>query len=317
VTPWLSVIIPVYNGERYLATALDSIQAQHDDQIELIAVDDGSSDASVDILRSHEQRLPLQIHCLSRSGNWVANTNIGLTLARGTYVSMLHQDDMWLPGRLDRVKQIIDEGGRPELVLHQARFINAAGMCIGTWRCPLPRNIALDGDRVLERLLIQNFIALPTATFKREAAADVGGLDEDLWYTADWDLWLKIAACGFTRYLPETLASYRVHDQAQTTTRSAQGDGFRKQLEIVLDRHLSGWKEQHGDEVQADQVESVARFSLEVNVALAAFLHERRGQAAGLAARFMALGPAGWRRYFRDSRVEERLGSRIRAKLRS
>lgn len=317
MTPWLSVIIPVYNGERYLANALDSIEIQHDDQIEVIAVDDGSSDASVDILRSYERRLPLQIHCLPRSGNWVANTNIGLSMARGNYVSMLHQDDLWLPGRLDWIREMIAICGDPELLLHQAQFIDAAGVSVGSWRCPLPPYIALDADQVLERLLVQNFIALPTATFKREMAADLGGLDEDLWYTADWDLWLKIAARGITRYLPETLASYRVHDQAQTTIGSAQGDRFRKQLEIVLDRHLSGWKGHRGGGTKADQVESAARFSLEVNCALAAFLHGRRGPAASLAGQFVALGPAGWRRYLRDSQVEERLGSRIRAKLRS
>lgn len=316
MTPWLSVIIPVYNGERYLARALDSIEVQHDDRIEVIAVDDGSSDASVDILRSYESRLPLRIHRLPRSGNWVANTNLGLSLASGTYVSMLHQDDLWLPGRLAWIKDMIEICGQPELVLHQAQFIDAAGLRLGVWRCPLPPYVALDADTVLEHLLVQNFIALPTATFKREVAAEVGGLDEELWYTADWDLWLKIAARGATRYLPETLASYRVHDQSQTSTGSAQQEGFRKQLEIVLDRHLSCWKGQRGDGTRAE-VENAARFSLEVNCALAAFLHGRKGQAAGLAGQFMALGPAGWRRYLRDSRVEERLGSRIRAKLRS
>jgi GT2 family glycosyltransferase len=317
VTPWLSVIMPVYNGERYLAAALESIEAQNDDRIEVIALDDGSTDRSMAILRSYEPRLPVQILCPPRSGNWVANTNAGLSLARGTYVSMLHQDDLWLPGRLERVKAAIEAGGHPALLLHQAQFIDASGSRLGTWRCPLPPNVPLDADTVLERLLVQNFIALPTATFKRETAADVGGLDEELWYTADWDLWLKIAARGLTRYLPETLASYRVHDQAQTLTRSAQRDGFRMQLETVLDRHLSVWRGQHGDLAQAGQVESAARFSLEVNCALAAFLHGRKGQAAHLAGQFMALGPAGWRRYLRDSRVEERLGSRIRAKLRS
>ena len=62
--------------------------------------------------------------------------------------------------------------------------------------------------------------------FLRESAVAAGGLDETLWYTADWDLWLKLAAAGPTVYLPRPLAAFRVHPESQTATRSRSADDF-------------------------------------------------------------------------------------------
>ena len=94
--PWLSVIMPTYNGEAFLTNALNSILSQGDDQIEVIAVDDGSTDATIPILKSFATKLSLRIIVRERVGNWAANTNHGLSLAQGDFVCFLHQDDHWL-----------------------------------------------------------------------------------------------------------------------------------------------------------------------------------------------------------------------------
>ena len=102
--PWLTVIIPTYNGAaRYLPAALESIVAQDDPNIEVIAVDYGSTDATLTILDSFASRLPLTI-IQRRVGNWVANTNLGLEHAHGEVACFLHQDDLWRPGRLAAVR---------------------------------------------------------------------------------------------------------------------------------------------------------------------------------------------------------------------
>ena len=88
--PWLSVIMPVHDGERYLPQALGSIRAEGTDGYEVIAVDDGSSDASPRILSEWERILPLR-RLSRRGGNWVAATNAGLREARGRYACFLHQ----------------------------------------------------------------------------------------------------------------------------------------------------------------------------------------------------------------------------------
>jgi GT2 family glycosyltransferase len=316
MNPWLSVIVPVYNGERYLAGALDSVAAQAGEVIEIVAVDDGSSDRSLAILESYEGRLPLQICRSGRTGNWVAATNRGLARARGDYICMLHQDDVWLPGRVARVKQLIDAGRRPALILSDACFIDEHGGPLGRWTCPLPPDAELLPEEVLPKLLVQNFVPLPAATFAREAALGVGGLDESLWYTADWDLWLKIAAAGTTHYTRRCFASFRVHDESQTATRSRSSGDFRAQLETVLNRHLAPWREKRGGG-EVDEVARAALFSVNANVAAAALAHGSPAQTLALAGPFLTLGPRGWRRYLQDSRIKERLGARIRARLRA
>ncbi len=81
--PWISVIIPTYQGERFLAQALESIAQQWDDTIEVIAIDDGSTDNTLAILKQYATRLALRVLAYEHTGNWVQNTNRALNLARG------------------------------------------------------------------------------------------------------------------------------------------------------------------------------------------------------------------------------------------
>ena len=188
------------------------------------------------------------------------------------------------------------------MFLHPAWFIDRHGARIGPWRCPLPEGV-VEPDFLVERLLVQNFIAIPAPLFSRNVALRLGGLEEGLWYTADWDFWLKLARQGQTIHHPRPLSAFRIHPHAQTMQGSRQIDDFRSQLDIVLDRHLAGWKHSSGAN---SQVERVARFSVEVNTNLAALAHHRESHLARLFWRFLCLGPAGWQSYFRDSRIVER-----------
>jgi hypothetical protein len=200
--------------------------------------------------------------------------------------------------------------GDVALVVHPARFINTSGRLWGTWRCPLPKTGGLvDADIMMARLLVQNFLAIPAPLFRRDAVAQVGGFDEDLWYTADWDLWLKLAALGPCLHLPEPLACFRIHPLSQTARRSADTVEFRRQLEVVLRRHLPRW--QHAQAGGGRRLARVAQFSVDVNTALAATSHGERSPLGSLAWRGLLLGPLGWHQYWRDSRIGERVCSRI------
>jgi glycosyltransferase involved in cell wall biosynthesis len=309
--PWLSVIIPTYNGQTYITKTLESILSQGDGQIEVIAVDDGSTDDTVSILRSFSDRLHLAIIEREHAGNWVANSNFGLSLARGKYASFLHQDDIWVEGRLRVLRPLIRNNPLVTMLLHPSWLIDLRGNRVGLWRCPLPcESGGLDSGLVVERLLIQNFVSMPAPLFSREAALGIGGMDENLWYTADWDLWLKLAAAGKVLYTPEPLSAFRIHPFSQTVRRSIQSDDFRRQLEIVLERHL----ETHKSRIIGKRtVRRAAYFSLEVNIALATRINGQAGSLLGLLPQFFALGPSGWCVYLRDSRIIERVTSRIRA----
>src|SRR2546421_7290538 len=305
-TPWLSVVMPTYNGDAFLTAALESIRAQQDGgDFEVIAVDDGSEDSTLATLEAYSSRLPLRIVSRPRTGNWVASSNHGLAVARGEYACLLHQDDLWMEGRLRALREALDGAPHPALVVHPSWFVDARGARLGRWRCPLPPG-KVDPALVLERLIVQNFLAVPAPLFRRELALQAGGMDESLWYAADWDLWLKLSSKGTIVHHPEPLAAFRIHTASQTARRAARADALRLQFETVLRRHLPAAA--GGDR----RLASVAEFSVELNLALAGRLHRRAAPWARLSTSFLALGPSGWKRYLRDSRIAERVGARLR-----
>lgn len=308
--PWLSVVMPTYNGEAVLADALASVAGEADHGIEVIAIDDGSTDDSLDVLAAYADRLSLTV-VRHRVGNWVTNTNYGLELATGQWACILHQDDVWKPGRLRAVRQQLSAAPGLSLLLHACRFIDAAGRDLGPWTCPLVPYRAQPPTLTIERLLVQNFVGIPGGVFSRELALAVGGLDPDLWYTADWDFWLKLAAAGPTAYLPRPLGGFRIHAQSQTALRSKSLDNFRAQHDETTDRHLNRWSPR--SEAVRRSVVRANRAAVELNVALAARYHGQPAEWGTLARALGALNPADWRRLVRDSRIWERVSARLRA----
>ena len=305
--PWLSVIIPTYNGSKYLAAALNSVVVQQDEEVECIVIDDGSTDNTLSIIEDYRDRLNIQLITKARAGNWVANTNYGLKVARGEYACFLHQDDLWLEGRLSNIKKAIAAYPQASLYLHDSVFINKDGKPLGLWRCPLTPKKLVTAKEMIEKLLVQNFIAIPAPVFKREVALDAAGLNEELWYTADWDFWLKLARISDTCYVAKPLAAFRVHGDSQTIRRSSSVAEFRQQMRSIVDKHLPAGS--------SKQVTKVALFSTEVNTTLAAMVHGKSSNLWKLATDFVLLGPMGWHRYWQDSQIFDRVSARLKAKL--
>ncbi|MDP3921452.1 MAG: glycosyltransferase [Candidatus Omnitrophota bacterium] len=309
--PWLSVLIPTYNGEKYLSAALESVAAEATPDIECIISDDGSVDGTLSIVERYRKKLKITVEQHSGSKNWAANTNRALRRATGDYVSILHQDDEWLPGRIRVFRKLTRENPGLELFLSSSQFAETQGKKLGLWRCPLPAYPEyVDATTFIEHLLIQNFIFVGAPFFKREAALSVGGMDEKLWFTPDWDLWLKLGSRGKVIYYAEPLASFRLHSQSQTMLLSGDREGFRQQLSSVTERHLERW---NGPPGVKGAVRRAAAFSVDVNVALAGSVHGRDLPWFDLIKGFLALGPSGGCRYLRDSRILERGLARLRA----
>ena len=149
--------------------------------------------------------------------------------------------------------------------------------------------------------------------FEREAALRGGGLDETLWYTADWDFWLRLAAKGTTVYHPEVLAAFRVHPLSQTARGVARDGEMRQQIENALAKHLPAWEAAHPGRKDVSQA---AHMSLEVNHALAGCAHGRVPNLLSLTRHGLAVGRAGWYRFLRDSRIVERVAARLKAQNR-
>jgi Glycosyl transferase family 2 len=298
--------MPTYNGERFVTAALDSVRQQSSEDIEVVVVDDCSSDNTRQIVSHFEQSLRIRLLTPGRIGNWVAITNLALREAQGEWACFLHQDDFWLPGRIAKVREEISRA-KGKMVLHNATFVGPDGRALGPWTCPFSAG-EIAPSEFLERLLVQNFIAIPSPVFLRNAVLDSGGLDESLWFSADWDLWLRLGAMGPVRFSPERLAAFRVHSTSQTVSRKLSPGDWEKQLTTVLDRHLSCAVPM----INRERVRKVAIASVFVNSALASASRGLRMQPLRVLIKLLSLGPSGLRRYLKDSRILERVRSRLK-----
>lgn len=312
-SPWLSVVLPTFDGAEYLAAALDSVVIQRDDAIEVIAVDDGSSDGTLDILRRYQSRLPLRIIERGRVGSWVANSDYAMRRAAGRYGCFLHQDDFWDPGRLAELRERVQRAPDTVLWLHPVWYVDAHGRRLGSWTCPLAEG-PLGADTVLEHLLVQNFIGMPAPLFRLDAFLAAGGMNPELWYLADWDLWLSLARQGTTRYIPRPLAAFRVHAASQTIRRGRDLEDLRQQYHRVFERHFAGWRCQ--DAGVRVEVRAVFEASTEVSLWLMGRFHGQGVSPGPWVRRVTRLGYPGWRRLWRDSRIGERVLARLKGRWR-
>jgi glycosyltransferase involved in cell wall biosynthesis len=314
-SPWLSVIIPTYNGAAYLAQALNSIVAQRDSDIEVIAIDDGSTDDTLAILRRYERDLPLRIIERGRVGSWVANSDYAVRQATGEYAGFLHQDDFWYPGRLPILRERVRQAPGTVLWLHPVWYVDTFGRRMGRWTCPFPaRREGLPAETVLERMLVQNFVGMPAPLFRRDAFLATDGMDSGKWYVADWDLWLSLAEKGRTAYLTRALAAFRIHPESQTVQRGRDLDDLRAQHQSVFAKHFPKWTT-CDDRLKA-RVQAAFEASTDLNLWLMGRVQGQQASLRPLLWKLLKLGPRGWRRLLRDTRIGERLLARLRCRRR-
>lgn len=199
--PRVSVLIGCWNNAETLPRAIDSILSQTVEDLELIVVDDGSTDATPEVVRAVSdprlRRLALEHLGISPS------LNRGLKDARAQLVAIQDADDWSLPERLERELEVLDS--RPEVAVVGARMreVDEAG------RELVPRTSFATGD-VGRALMRFNPIPNSCAAFRREAALAVGGYDPRYRYAMDHDLWLRLADRHIVFTLDEVLAVRRM-----------------------------------------------------------------------------------------------------------
>jgi glycosyltransferase involved in cell wall biosynthesis len=310
IKPFLSVILPVHDGAGWIDATLASVAAEWMDGIEVIVIDSSPTEATAKVVTRYVDRLALNLLRRRPMTPWQVKTNLGVELACSDHVCILHQDDLWLNGRVRSVQNWIAQA--PEAVLHLApsRLIDRLGRTVGRWTCPLSPNQELKTQSLIESLLVQNFVSMPAPVLRRSSWLQCGGMDESLWYTADWDIWLKLAKIGAVIYHDEITTAFRLHGNSLTVTGSRDRTQFRAQMEAVLRRHLRDIRPPNRREI-----ERLARTSIDINVSLAGASAGSVTALASAVVDLLSLGPTGARRYLRDSRLGERVASRLRARL--
>ena len=227
--PRVSVLMPVYNGERYVGDAVRSVLASRFADFELLVVDDGSTDASVDeATRAAAGDRRLRVLRVPHGGVAAAR-DAGLRAARGDLVANLDADDAMFPERLERQVAFLDR--HPECVAVGARCVacDAAGRPVRIVGGRHLAHEAIDGAHMQG---LGGAIWNPSATFRRRAALDAGGYPATPHATGeDHDFWLRLAEVGRLANLPDVLVRYRLHD-----ANASSGDGIaERRLPVTID----------------------------------------------------------------------------------
>ena len=206
-TPRVSVLVPVHNCERYLAAALRSILDQTFSDLELIAIDDGSTDGSLAILREHA-RADARVRVVSRPNTGIAGAlNDGLAACRGELVARMDGDDISLPRRLAEQVRFMD--AHPECIATgtRVRLIDPDGAPLRDWSTETEHEAI---DRAHMRGL-GGAITHPAVMLRLDAVRRVGGYRQECNLAEDLDLFLRLAEIGRLHNLPEIHLEYRMH----------------------------------------------------------------------------------------------------------
>ncbi len=259
--PSISVVIPCFNAERWIAASLRSVLAQGWPGLDIVVVDDGSSDGSVALV---ERGFP-QVRVISQANAGVAAArNRGIEAARGEWIAFIDADDWWLPGKLQAQWQALQQaaGGQP-----------APRLCCSGWGVwpsdtPEPEPALLaelaataddrarwDGPSgwIYPQLLLDCQVWTSTVLAPRALLLEAGGFDPGLRIGEDLDLWLRLSRLTPVLRVPRPLALYRIRPDSIT-----RGAPRANHQGLVIQRALARWGYASPDGSRADPAQ-VAR----------------------------------------------------------
>lgn len=206
VRPKVSVIIPTYNRGKFLGAAIHSVLAQTFSDFEIIVVDDGSTDDSAAIIKEiHDDRL---IYIYQDNQGRSNARNFALNLARGSYITFLDSDDLYLPSKLELQVSYLDSHPNVGMIYTSALCINEGGD-------PLPHKYEASVSGYIYNdiaFFTPVTITLPTVMARREVFDVVGGFDEQMHRFEDTDMWRRISKSYYIGAIREYTCELRTHD---------------------------------------------------------------------------------------------------------
>lgn len=200
-TPKISVIMPVYNGERYLRESIESILGQTFTDFEFIIINDASTDSSPQIMQSYDDS---RIRIIDNRTNigLTRSLNVALEQARGELIARQDDDDISLPERLEKQLKYFEEHPETAVLGTSIYIIDNKGEILGSQVITAdPSRNAFSGSRFVHG----------STMYKRDVVRDLGGYNEIFRYSQDFDLWLRVAKNHQVRGLPEKLYKLRYH----------------------------------------------------------------------------------------------------------
>lgn len=224
--PRVSVIIPTFNLAQYLGQAVESVLSQTYDDLELIVVDDGSTDQTHELVGRFGDR----VRYLYQANQGVASArNAGIKAASGEFLAFLDADDVWLPEKLALQIPLLEKNSAVGLVYGDVSFLQqTTGTITGRHveRVPHPTGW------IWSQVILGNPIPSPTPVVRRDVMEAVGGFDTALAMVDDWECWIRIARVAEIDCVGEPVALYRLH--SNQTFRNLER--FRERHLLVLEK---------------------------------------------------------------------------------
>jgi glycosyltransferase involved in cell wall biosynthesis len=228
MNPGVSVVVAAYNHGRFIAEALSSALTQAYPLLEVVVVDDGSTDGTADIvrpfLRDARARYLRTDHC-----GVSAARNRGIAATTMPLVAFLDADDVWLPGKLARQVDLFERSPGLAVVYGRRRCVNEQGRLLDR-----PSECLIRGQ-VLSTMFRYNFVCLSSTVVRRDVLKEVGGFDEAVPSGVDYDLWLRIAAKYHFDYVDEPVVLYRTGHAAMSSRPVARLQSALRTMDRFLD----------------------------------------------------------------------------------
>jgi glycosyltransferase involved in cell wall biosynthesis len=232
----VTVCIPTWNGDRYVAETIQSVLAQTYTEFECLLVDDGSTDRTLDIVDSFKDSR-IRRHINPKQLGIANNYNRCLELARGDFICVFQQDDVMRPDNLARKLAFLRADPDVSFVHSSSQMLSSAselGEIVDRYAAT---DQTFDGNKIFRELLLtENHICNPTVVARRQFMLEVGGYDSQADYTCDYEIWMKMSVDHKVGFLADPLVKYRWHDT--NSSHRFVADVRRRQLERAREQAL-------------------------------------------------------------------------------
>jgi glycosyltransferase involved in cell wall biosynthesis len=207
----ISVIIPVFNAEKYILTALQSVLNQTYTNIEIIVINDGSTDGTEELVKTlQESDSRVKLHSILNRGRAGAR-NYGIENSRGTWLAFLDADDFWYTNKLEMQYQKYEDDNTVGLVYSERTWVDEFGAPLESQ----PQKYNLPEGSIYLNLVEGNYLCTSTVVIKKCIVAQAGAFDEGPGYKncQDYDLWIRASVITKAAALKIPLCYYRLHDE--------------------------------------------------------------------------------------------------------
>jgi len=198
----VSVIIPAYNKADLTVKAVESVLAQTYGDIEIIVVDDGSTDDTKSALAPYFGKIK---YLCKKNGGASSARNLGIQNSSGEYIAFLDCDDIYFPEKIEKSVRCLDDNPNFGFVHTPVYFIDEKGETLGRY----PRLKRAPTGRVAKKLLLKNFVCNSTPLVRKSCFEKAGIFDEEIFTPADWDMWIRLAEHSKAGCVNTPLTGYR------------------------------------------------------------------------------------------------------------